>query len=86
MQGCYKFWKPGMGSTDRMGCWPANGIDSGDVPDQQNSAMARSMHIGGVNAGMADGSVRFISNSVDQWNWCILQSKDDGFTALIPEN
>ena len=55
-----------------MGCFPNT---SGD---QQNSAMARSSHIGGVNAGFADGSVRFVSNAIDQYTWCILQSKNDG--------
>jgi prepilin-type N-terminal cleavage/methylation domain-containing protein/prepilin-type processing-associated H-X9-DG protein len=86
MQGCYKFWTPGVGAIQRMGCFPSNAVDPGDLPDQQNSAMARSLHQNGVNAGMADGSVRFISNSIDQFNWCVLQSKNDGFTALIPEN
>jgi prepilin-type processing-associated H-X9-DG protein len=36
------------------------------------------MHIGGVNAAFADGSVQFIKNSIDQYTWCILQSKNDG--------
>jgi prepilin-type processing-associated H-X9-DG protein len=44
--------------------------------------MARSGHIGGVNAGFADGSVRFISNTIDQFTWCILQSKNDGQILL----
>jgi hypothetical protein len=86
MQGCYKFWQLGIGTKDRMGCFPAMSTDPTDLPDQQNSAMARSMHVNGLNAGMADGSVRWVSNAIDQWNWCILQSKDDGYTALIPEN
>jgi prepilin-type N-terminal cleavage/methylation domain-containing protein/prepilin-type processing-associated H-X9-DG protein len=86
MQGCYKFYQPGMGAQQRMGCFPNNSFDAGDLPDQQNSAMARSTHTGGVNACMADGSVRYITNSVDQFTWCILQSKNDGFTATIPEN
>jgi prepilin-type N-terminal cleavage/methylation domain-containing protein/prepilin-type processing-associated H-X9-DG protein len=85
MQGCYKFYQTGMGTQQRMGCFPNNIYDPGDLPDQQNSAMARSLHPAGVNAGMADGSVRFITNSIDQFTWCILQSKNDGFTATIPE-
>jgi prepilin-type processing-associated H-X9-DG protein len=42
------------------------------------SAMARSKHSGGVNACFADGSVRFVSNNVTQWVWCLLQSRNDG--------
>jgi prepilin-type processing-associated H-X9-DG protein len=72
LQNCYKFWYYGLGIKG-MGCFPNT---SGD---QMNSAMARSMHIGGVNAAFADGSVQFIRNGIDQFTWCILQSKDDGY-------
>lgn len=72
MQNCYKFWYYGIGYQKGMGCFPNT---SGD---QMNSAQARSGHTGGLNAGFADGSVRYISNSIDQYTWCILQSKNDG--------
>jgi prepilin-type N-terminal cleavage/methylation domain-containing protein/prepilin-type processing-associated H-X9-DG protein len=75
LQNCYKFWYYGLGAHDGMGCFPNT---SGD---QMNSAMARSLHANGVNAAFADGSVRFIKNSIDQYTWCILQSKDDGQVA-----
>jgi prepilin-type N-terminal cleavage/methylation domain-containing protein/prepilin-type processing-associated H-X9-DG protein len=72
MQNAYKFWYFGIGAQKGMGCFP-------NTPgDQVNSAMARSQHTGGVNSGFADGSVRFIKNSIDQYTWCILQSKNDG--------
>jgi prepilin-type N-terminal cleavage/methylation domain-containing protein/prepilin-type processing-associated H-X9-DG protein len=71
MQNCYKFWFYGIGAKD-YGCFPNT---PGDV---DNSAMARSFHTGGVNVGFADGSVRFVTNSIDQYTWCILQSKNDG--------
>jgi prepilin-type N-terminal cleavage/methylation domain-containing protein len=71
LQNCYKFWFYGIGLKG-MGCFPNT---SGD---QMNSAIARSMHLGGVNAGLSDGSVRFVKNSIDQFTWCILQSKNDG--------
>jgi prepilin-type processing-associated H-X9-DG protein len=72
MQNCYKFWYYGIGAQAGMGCFP-------NTPgDQMNSAMARSNHAAGVNAAFADGSVHFIRNSIDQYTWCILQSKNDG--------
>lgn len=72
LQNCYKFWSYGLGSLQGMGCFP-------NTPgDQANSAMARSLHPGGVNAAFGDGSVHFITNSIDQFTWCILQSKNDG--------
>jgi prepilin-type N-terminal cleavage/methylation domain-containing protein len=74
LQNCYKFWYYGLGAID-MGCFPNT---SGD---QMNSAMARSNHIGGVNAAFADASVHFIRNSIDNWTWCILQSKNDTYTV-----
>jgi prepilin-type N-terminal cleavage/methylation domain-containing protein/prepilin-type processing-associated H-X9-DG protein len=72
MQNCYKFWYYGIGK-DGLGCFPNT------AGDQMNSAIARSLHSGGVNAGFADGSVHFISNNIDQFTWCILQSKNDGY-------
>jgi len=39
---------------------------------------ARSFHPGGVNTGMADGSVRFVSNTVERTTWNNLGSAADG--------
>jgi prepilin-type N-terminal cleavage/methylation domain-containing protein/prepilin-type processing-associated H-X9-DG protein len=72
MQNAYKFWYYGIGAKQGMGCFP-------NTPgDQVNSAQARSMHTNGVNAGFADGHIRFITNGIDQYTWCILQSRNDG--------
>jgi prepilin-type processing-associated H-X9-DG protein len=38
---------------------------------------ARSFHSGGVNAALSDGSVRFVSNSIDKNEWQHLGAKDD---------
>jgi prepilin-type processing-associated H-X9-DG protein len=78
MQNCYKFWFYGLGQLN-FGCFP-------NTPgDQDNSAIARSDHSGGVNAAFGDGSVHFITNSIDQWTWCILQSKNDGYIIANPD-
>ncbi|QDV23209.1 DUF1559 domain-containing protein [Aureliella helgolandensis] len=39
---------------------------------------ARSQHTGGVNAALADGSVHFLSDSIDLNTWRILHDRRDG--------
>ena len=46
--------------------------------DMMTSAMARSMHPGGVNMCFCDGSVHFITDQIDELSWCRLSSKNDG--------
>ena len=58
------------GAALGMGC-----TQSGTL---MTSAQSRSQHVGGVNVCMADGSVRFLSDNIDQLTWCRLQVKDDG--------
>jgi type II secretory pathway pseudopilin PulG len=41
---------------------------------------ARSLHSGGVQATLADGSVRFISDNIDLQTWSNLGNKSDGNT------
>ncbi|HEX3997958.1 MAG TPA: DUF1559 domain-containing protein [Pirellulales bacterium] len=62
-----------------MACWDGNG------PNWQQAA--RSMHPGGVNVGLCDGSVRFISDMVELGTgsgslgvWDKLNLSNDGFT------
>jgi prepilin-type N-terminal cleavage/methylation domain-containing protein len=45
---------------------------------------ARSFHAGGVNAVMADASVRFFSNSIDLAGYQRLGSRNDGEAVAIP--
>jgi prepilin-type N-terminal cleavage/methylation domain-containing protein/prepilin-type processing-associated H-X9-DG protein len=46
--------------------------------------LARSRHTNGVNAGMCDGSVRFVSNSVDIATWRAAGTAQGGETIPLP--
>ncbi|WP_020468154.1 DUF1559 domain-containing protein [Zavarzinella formosa] len=67
------FWTADLGPSKGMGC-----TGSGS---EMTSGQARSLHTGGVNVAMCDGSVRFIKNTIDQATWCLIRSKADG---LVP--
>jgi prepilin-type N-terminal cleavage/methylation domain-containing protein/prepilin-type processing-associated H-X9-DG protein len=45
---------------------------------------ARSYHQGGVNVGFCDGSIRFITDGIDQRTWQLLGSRADGLPASLP--
>ncbi|MGB4708482.1 MAG: DUF1559 domain-containing protein [Fuerstiella sp.] len=55
----------------------AKAIDCGVNSDRVNQA-ARSMHVGGVQGALCDGSVRFFSESLDRTTWSNLGNKSDG--------
>jgi prepilin-type N-terminal cleavage/methylation domain-containing protein/prepilin-type processing-associated H-X9-DG protein len=64
-------------------CSPANaalGMGCNGGGTLMTSCQSRSLHQGGVNVVMVDGSCHFISNSIDELNWCRLISKADGET------
>jgi prepilin-type processing-associated H-X9-DG protein len=64
---------PSMGLV-KMGCSSDN--RPRNFPNWQGQA--RSLHIGGVNACFADGSVHFIREDVVQIVWFCLNSRNDG--------
>jgi prepilin-type N-terminal cleavage/methylation domain-containing protein len=64
-----KYANSTQGSVDGMGCYGNTLMTSGQ---------SRSMHDGGVNICMADASIQFLLNTVDQVTWCELISKADG--------
>ena len=43
-----------------------------------------SFHPGGVNVGFADGSVRFIKNSISSWNWQSFKRVSGSPNCTIP--
>ncbi|WP_233198785.1 MULTISPECIES: DUF1559 domain-containing protein [Pirellulaceae] len=45
---------------------------------------ARSMHPGGVNAGLGDGSVRFVPETVDLLTWQRMGNARDGQVVTLP--
>jgi prepilin-type N-terminal cleavage/methylation domain-containing protein/prepilin-type processing-associated H-X9-DG protein len=71
IQSCSQFWNPTIGSFQGMGC-------INDPTSINCSGMSRSMHSGGVNICMGDGSARFLVSSVTEYTWCLLLSKADG--------
>jgi prepilin-type N-terminal cleavage/methylation domain-containing protein/prepilin-type processing-associated H-X9-DG protein len=76
------YWAAGRATHGPM----VNELYTPNAPDQdcysyaQNTGVKtmRSRHPGGVNTTMADGSVRFVKNSVNQMTWWAVGSKAGG--------
>jgi prepilin-type N-terminal cleavage/methylation domain-containing protein/prepilin-type processing-associated H-X9-DG protein len=66
------------GYDDIQGCQDNPNIGMGCCGCNSWQVTAKSKHPGGVNTGMADGSVRFVRDSVSQRTWFLLHSRDDG--------
>jgi prepilin-type N-terminal cleavage/methylation domain-containing protein/prepilin-type processing-associated H-X9-DG protein len=65
-------------------CQPIPGAPCGSQSVGNNYALARSRHTNGVNAAMADGSVRFVSNSITPSTWQWTGTRAGG--EVIPSN
>ncbi len=58
-------------------------VQGGGDPMEWQIVNARSFHIGGVNASMCDGSVRFVSESIDVDVWRAIGTSRGGETLTI---
>jgi prepilin-type N-terminal cleavage/methylation domain-containing protein/prepilin-type processing-associated H-X9-DG protein len=68
-----------LNSTEFCTSEPVQGLPcNGNGSDKSAYAGSRSKHSGGVNALLADGSVRFIKNSVSMPTWLGLNTIDSG--------
>ncbi len=74
IEGCPKFFYPGIGVRDRCGC--STGYGNQGWSSWQ--AQARGRHANGVNVVFADAAVRFVSNAVSQPTWFRMLSTSDG--------
>ena len=55
-----------------------NGPGFAETADRSGVAPARSRHTGGAQVGLADGSVRFISENIDLQTWQWIGARNDG--------
>ncbi len=55
-----------------------------DAPGEHAIIAPRSMHTGGVNAAMGDGSVQFISQNIDLVTWRGLGTRNGGEVVQLP--
>ncbi len=71
------FWcpNPTAAAAEGMPCRHESGQATGATPKNLSS---RSVHAGGVQVAMCDGSVRFVQNSIDLNTWRNLGSSQDG--------
>lgn len=70
------------GDTDYRGPCTSIGGSAWWTPSAARAfAGARSLHPGGVNVGLADGSVRFVSNTIDLLVWRYVATRSGGETA-----
>jgi prepilin-type processing-associated H-X9-DG protein len=69
-----------MLTPNKRSCVCKQGTKDADdrINNQGSVTTASSRHSGGVNLALADGSLRFISESIDRDIWWALGSRDGG--------
>jgi len=80
---CYTPNDAGCCSDDVVGCTDRPDIAMGCWNGGYGQANARSAHTNGVLAGMGDGSVRFVRNTIDVTTWFFMLSRNDGQTYTL---
>jgi len=65
-------------TPNQLSCMAANTQSAGTLGGIQDAITATSNHPGGVNVGFADGSVKFIKDSIGIQTWWALGSRDQG--------
>lgn len=81
---CYTPNDKGCCSDDVTGCNDRPDIAMGCWSGGYGQGNARSQHPGGVNTGLADGSVRFLRDTIDVRTWFLMLSRNDGLTYVNP--
>jgi prepilin-type N-terminal cleavage/methylation domain-containing protein len=77
---CYGPNDSGSNSDDTGRCTDSPNVNMGCWGGGYAQANGRAAHTGGINVGLADGSCRFVRNSIDMLTWGCLLSRNDGLT------
>ena len=76
--GCPPAGDPALPPSDARGMFCTQNRDVSAATGGQWQVAARSLHTGGVNACLADGSVRFVRSSISQVQWAAANSMAGG--------
>jgi len=75
------YYSTGTWQNPNDGGGPGKCDDGNNIPAMSSS----SMHPGGVNVAFADGSVHFIKNTINSWNWQqVSRTRNTGAAGLVP--
>ena len=66
-----------VGTPNTRQCQSSSNVDSWGL-DVYGTGSPNSLHPGGVNVGFADGSVRFVKDSVNPQTWWAIGTRANG--------